>query len=111
MKNKKNNTATLWKIVSAVLAVALVAVCCTWAFTANSGQTVTSADNTSVTEAVSQTESQNIDANALSLWTEDAPLKAELTSYMAAITDENSADFIPIENRIAVFDMERHPLL
>ncbi|MBQ1898361.1 MAG: haloacid dehalogenase-like hydrolase, partial [Ruminococcus sp.] len=42
----------------------------------------------------------------LSLWTETAPLKSELTAYMNAITDKNSPDFIPVEARIAVFDMD-----
>lgn len=45
-------------------------------------------------------------ADALSLWTESAPLKQELTAYMEAITDESSADFIPVEDRIAVFDLD-----
>jgi phosphoglycolate phosphatase-like HAD superfamily hydrolase len=106
MKNTNNKTAMPWKIVSAVLAVALIAVCCTWAITSNSGQTVTPSENTSVTEAVGETTAQNTQADALSLWTEDAPLKAQLTAYMTVITDENSADFIPVENRIAVFDMD-----
>ncbi len=99
-------TATTWKIISAVLAVALIAVCCTWGFTAKNGQAAPSNGNTSVTEAVSASENKNAVADALSLWTESAPLKSELTSYMAAITSESSADFIPVENRIAVFDMD-----
>ncbi len=44
--------------------------------------------------------------DALSLWTNTAPLKSELTKYMKAITDKNSKDYIPVENRIAVFDMD-----
>ena len=99
-------TATTWKIISAVLAVALIAVCCTWGFTAKNGQAAPSNGNTAVTEAVSASENKNAVADALSLWTESAPLKSELTSYMAAITSESSADFIPVENRIAVFDMD-----
>lgn len=99
MKSKKSTAAT-WKIVSAVLAVALIAVCCTWAITANTSQTAPAA----AAETVSATENQ--DADALSLWTESAPLKAELTAYITAITDESSADFIPVEDRIAVFDMD-----
>ena len=99
-------TATTWKIISVVLAVALIAVCCTWGFTAKNGQAAPSNGNTAVTEAVSASENKNAEADALSLWTESAPLKSELTSYMAAITSESSADFIPVENRIAVFDMD-----
>ena len=102
--NNKSNTATPWKIVSAVLAVALIAVCCTWAITANNSQAVPAADTavTDVTEGTAQVQ----ETDALSLWTDDAPLKAELTAYIAAVTDENSSDFIPVENRIAVFDMD-----
>ena len=101
----KNKNALSWKIISAVLAVALVAVCCTWAITANNGQTSVPATDTAVTDvAEGTTQVQEVDA--LSLWTDDAPLKTKLTAYIAAITDENSADFIPVENRIAVFDMD-----
>jgi phosphoglycolate phosphatase-like HAD superfamily hydrolase len=63
------------------------------------------ATDTAVTDVVEgTTQAQEVDA--LSLWTDDAPLKTELTAYIAAVTDENSADFIPVENRIAVFDMD-----
>jgi len=52
-------------------------------------------------------EPQNVDGEtALSLWTAEAPAKRELISYMEAITDENGPDFIPVENRIAVFDLD-----
>ena len=44
--------------------------------------------------------------DALSLWTPDAPAKTALTAYMAAITDPTSEDFIPVEDRIAVFDLD-----
>ncbi|MBQ1505355.1 MAG: haloacid dehalogenase-like hydrolase [Erysipelotrichales bacterium] len=42
----------------------------------------------------------------LTLWTDEAPAKKALTEYMAAITDPANADFIPVENRIAVFDLD-----
>ena len=45
-------------------------------------------------------------AEMLSLWTEDAPAKQALISYVEAVTDESSPDFIPVENRIAVFDLD-----
>ena len=106
MANKKKDSALTWKISSAVLAVALVSVSCTWAITANNSQPALSDGDTSVTASVVSETSQTKETNALSLWTENAPLKSELTAYMKAITDENSADFIPVENRIAVFDMD-----
>ena len=112
--NSKNNNATIWKIIAAILAVALIAVCVAWGFAAKNNQaatntgetTATSAGDTAATEAVSTADSKDTQADALSLWTQSAPLKSELTEYMAAITDENSADFIPVEDRIAVFDMD-----
>ena len=51
-------------------------------------------------------EMSNQPSDALSLWTDEAPLKKMLTEYMGKITDEKSKDFIPVENRIAVFDMD-----
>ena len=102
MDNKKKNPATVWKVVSAVLAIALIAVSGTWAYTASTG----CSSQTSAETAVSETAAQAEDADALSLWTEDAPLKAELTAYIKAITDESSSEFIPVEDRIAVFDMD-----
>ena len=42
----------------------------------------------------------------LSLWTNNAAAKAELTAYINAVTDESSPDFIPAADRIAVFDLD-----
>ena len=39
-------------------------------------------------------------------WTEGSEPAEELAEYVAAVTDEESEDFIPIEDRIAVFDMD-----
>ena len=44
--------------------------------------------------------------NVLSLWEDTAPAKVQLTEYMSAITAEGSADYIPPEDRIAVFDLD-----
>ena len=44
--------------------------------------------------------------NYLSAWEDDAPAKQAIISYMRAITDENSNDFIPVARRIAVFDLD-----
>ena len=106
MENKRKDSSLTWKISSAVLAVALVSVSCTWAITANNSQPALSDRDTSVTASVVSETSQVKETDVLSLWTENAPLKSELTAYMKTITDESSADFIPVENRIAVFDMD-----
>ncbi len=39
-------------------------------------------------------------------WNEDAPALNELIDYVEAVTDETSPDFIPVADRIAVFDMD-----
>ncbi len=106
MENKKKDSSLTWKISSAVLAVALVSVSCTWAITANNSQPAQISGDTSVIASEISEMSQTKETDVLSLWTENAPLKSELTAYMKAITDESSADFIPVSNRIAVFDMD-----
>ena len=42
----------------------------------------------------------------LSLWHENAPSKIALTGYVKAVTAKDSPDYIPVENRIAVFDFD-----
>ncbi|MDT3843192.1 MAG: HAD family hydrolase [Bacillota bacterium] len=45
-------------------------------------------------------------AGNLTLWTENAESAKQLTAYVEAVTKEGSTDFIPVENRIAVFDLD-----
>ncbi|MBR1707862.1 MAG: haloacid dehalogenase-like hydrolase [Clostridia bacterium] len=44
--------------------------------------------------------------NAFSLWNKEAPALTSLLDYMKAITDIDSPDYIPPEDRIAVFDLD-----
>ena len=44
--------------------------------------------------------------NWLSLWSEDARAKNELEAFIKTVTDENSPDYIPVEDRVAVFDLD-----
>ena len=53
-----------------------------------------------------ETDTKASQEDALSLWTDTAPLKTQLTDYIKTITDESSEFYIPVENRIAVFDMD-----
>lgn len=102
----KLDSVLTWRIVSAVLAVALITVCCTWAFTSSSCGSSSCDVCADATEALTPTSAQTAEADALSLWTDNAPLKTELTAYIKAVTDPDSPDFIPVEYRIAVFDMD-----
>ena len=44
--------------------------------------------------------------DAFTLWNKDAPALNALLDYVEAVTDPDSADFIPEMDRIAVFDMD-----
>lgn len=43
---------------------------------------------------------------SLSLWNDQAPARIALENYVKTITDQSSKDFIPIKDRIAVFDLD-----
>ena len=45
-------------------------------------------------------------ANDLNLWKDESRLKTELEEYMIDITNPNSENFIPVKDRIAVFDFD-----
>jgi len=42
----------------------------------------------------------------LSLWTEGSAAAGALTAYLEAVTEENGPDYIPVDDRIAVFDLD-----
>ena len=42
----------------------------------------------------------------LSLWYDEAPAKKALVSYVQNVTNKKSPDFIPVKNRIAIFDLD-----
>lgn len=99
MTEKKKNPSFIWQCTTIALAVALLAVSCLYILKLTSD----SSDDSNASSA-SQTEVNKKDA--LSLWTDDAPLKKQLTEYISKITDKDSKDFIPVQRRIAVFDFD-----
>ncbi len=44
--------------------------------------------------------------DALSLWNDGTGARDKLIDYVSAVTQEDGSDFIPVEDRIAVFDMD-----
>ena len=86
----------------------------------SSSVTATAATTTTTTTAAAETpaaeessatdepknDEQSSNEAVLDLWTEDAPAKVKLIEYMNAITVEGSEDYIPPEDRIAVFDLD-----
>ena len=101
MKNIKT-----WKALTAILLCLLIVVSCLYGFgvgwknkTDAQGQETAQEGEKALPEA---TDADNI----LSLWTADAASKQALIDYMEAVTEEGGADYIPVENRIAVFDLD-----
>ena len=45
-------------------------------------------------------------AEPVSAWNPDAPALNALAEYLKAVTDEQSPDYIPVKDRIAVFDLD-----
>ena len=64
----------------------------------------TEATTEETTEAT--TEAVPDPAEMLDLWTDGAAARDALVEYLEAVTDEDSADYIPVEDRIAVFDLD-----
>ena len=63
---------------------------------------VTAAEAAFAEEAPAPEEYEDIFAE----WVPEAPALQTLVEYVEAVTDENSSDYIPPEDRIAVFDMD-----
>ncbi|MDO4991264.1 MAG: haloacid dehalogenase-like hydrolase, partial [Eubacteriales bacterium] len=49
---------------------------------------------------------EEADEDVFADWNEDAPALNTLIEYVEAVTDEESPDYIPVSDRIAVFDMD-----
>lgn len=47
-----------------------------------------------------------LSADRIPGWTEDSPALASITAFVKAVTDESSPDYLPPEERIALFDSD-----
>ncbi len=100
------NNIKVWKALTAVLLCALIVVGCLYGFGVG-WKNNTPAVPEQTEDAASEPTKEPADAaSALSLWNDDAAAKKALTEYVSAVTDETGADFIPVKNRIAVFDLD-----
>lgn len=99
MAEKKKNPSFIWQCTTIALAVALLAVSCLYILKLTS-------DDSDDSGSSSSSQSVSNKKDALSMWTDDAPLKKQLTEYISKITDKDSKDFIPVDRRIAVFDFD-----
>jgi hypothetical protein len=114
VEEEKKNVPSYWRIV----AIAALCACALFAVLYATKQAPTDTQSAQPTTeegsaAADQGESGGPqlslvedDEDPLSLWADSAPLKQQLTEYIAAITDESSPDYIPPEARIATFDFD-----
>ena len=94
MNEKKTN---IWKTIS-LIAIALLAIVSVMYLNKIGWM------QPQPTEETVPTEEDEI--SYLSLWNDDARAKTELEKYIKEISDENSPSYIPVEDRIAVFDLD-----
>ena len=100
MKNITNNVRAL-RWISGISIALLVVVSSLYAMSFGRGANQEETNNEETAETETETEEET-----LSLWSDDAPAKQELIAYMEDIIDENSTNYIPVEARIAVFDLD-----
>ena len=58
------------------------------------------------TEAAGADAGEEKKAEVIPYWTEDSPAMASIVDYVKSLTDETSDEFVPEEERVAVFDMD-----
>lgn len=75
-------------------------------FSSGTGIGAAPAPTAAAAEASAEPAAEEPAAEPLSLWAEDSAPKQQLIDFVTEVTDETSADFIPVEDRIAVFDMD-----
>ena len=92
MDNQKqtNQQRSYWKI------AAIIAICAALIFAGLYVMEISQKSSGKVAAADS----------ALSDWTKDAESRKQLVDYLNSVTKEGSPDFIPVEDRIAVFDFD-----
>ena len=106
MEEEAKSTKT-WKYIAIAALCCLAIVCGLLVSNMNKG----AGAGTTTTETTTETDTGDAakvtaGKDILTYWADDSATKAELISYVEAVTTEGSADFIPVEDRIAVFDFD-----
>lgn len=108
MENE-NKQLKIWRAVAVIALFALVAVSVVSVSNITKPVQTQTASVSSQAVVSSSQASETKSApcrDALKSWTDSARSKEEFVKYMESITDPSSADFIPVEDRIAVFDLD-----
>ena len=103
---RETKKVKLWRAVALLSLCALVAVSVFYAFGVGQ-KPAAPAPAPGETETATAAPAGTAETPAaLSLWNEGTGAKKALLDYLAAVTEEGGKDFIPAEDRIAVFDMD-----
>jgi len=87
---EQTNKLKIWRIVAIISLCALLTVSILYAVGAGWKQAAPAADA----------------SDPLSLWNDGTGAKETLIEYVSAVTEEGGKDYIPVKDRIAVFDMD-----
>ena len=90
----------------ATIALAAMLAACSSGNGSSAASSASGSASSGAASAASASQSAQSGDDALSLWTDDAPLKQKLVAYVKDVTDESSPSFIPVEDRIATFDFD-----
>lgn len=108
---KKDKQLTIWRVVAIVAVILLIIMTCLYGFSFRRMGSPAPEETLTAT-SVGQIEEKPAEdivtaqTEPLASWTDSSATKQQLIPYMEAITDEASADFIPVERRVAVFDLD-----
>lgn len=93
----ENNTSKVWKYLAIITSCLLLIVSYLY-FSGYDYRNTGGNDQQEVEPAQSE--------SYFSLWAQDSKARDALIEYVEAVTDPNNPDFIPVESRIAVFDLD-----
>jgi len=96
MDSGNSNKLLIWKIIALILLVFLITIIILYSL----GVGWKNGDDDKDKSTVDNSES------ILTLWESESSIIQKLVPYIKSITDKNSIDFIPIKDRIAVFDLD-----
>lgn len=91
--------------VSVLLMLLLTCSIFSYGCTSSSGTESTETEASADTKEKTDTDKAS-DKEIFTDWNQDSAVLTKLTDYVDSVTDESSKDFIPVEDRIAVFDFD-----
>ncbi len=107
--NGNDNQLKIWRVTAIVAIIILLGVVIFYSVSFRRMGNPTPLEETAqITqeETVEEADASVLTTDPLSLWKDDSETKKQLTAFMTAITDESSSDYIPVERRVAVFDLD-----